>query len=226
MSCVDFLSFELKDLSFKIQLRLMLKSLEELRKESRQELAEDFQIPYYKAKHLKSALKPKYYPIITDHSRSTEDMLRDTKLSRNSLNFLRTALTSTGVDSKRIPSPSSDEVLLFLRYNPSTYEEICAGTGKTYNQAHCIAQTLRKKDRVRSVEINFSKNGVFCPERCTGAPHNRSIFFLPGDEEFLGLKVTEFVRDDLTPYMERSLSNTLRRILPSKAFYVAHRLCS
>ncbi len=201
--------------------------LDEMRKKSYKELSKDFGIKLYQADFLKSAINPDYYPIITDHNRSLEEMANDTGLCKNTIIGYRSVLIGVGLDSPRneIGKESIDKVLFFLINNPSTYEEICKGTKKTASQVSDIISNLRRKDKIRTVAIELGRRDCsdnFSTHDLVDGITGKSIAYKPGDERLLGQKLTEYLPKKLSRYERKSLSQRLKHFLPKEAFNSVH----
>ena len=200
--------------------------LDEMRKKSYKELARDLSIPEYQADFLKAAINPDYYSVITDHNRSLEEMANDTGLSKNAIVGYRSALIKAGLETpKNEGKESIDKVLLFLINKPSTYEEICRETGKTKSQVSGIITKLRRKDKIRTVTIELSRNDRsdnFSTHDLVDGITGKSIVYKPGDERLLGQKLTEYLPKKISRYERKSLTQRLKDILPKESFDTVH----
>jgi hypothetical protein len=122
-------------------------------------------------------------------------------------------------------SPESDKILSFIIGNPSTYEEIGKGIGKTQHRAGTLVAHLKRKNKARSVNIELGRRNhkrTFHSEQLIGGLTDKSIAYLPGEERLLGEKITEYLPEELTIGMRKSLTHKLKSILPKEAFDVVH----
>jgi len=78
-------------------------SIEEAREMSSRELSRVYDIPRTIAYYLKIALKPNYFPIITNHELSLEEMGKKLGVSWTTIDNYRNALRKAGLETRKKP---------------------------------------------------------------------------------------------------------------------------
>ena len=199
----------------------------ELRTMTKKELSSAYNIPECEANNLKYALDPFCFPIITDRNLSVDQMASCTGLGNETIRTYRSALIKAGLEDSRndFGVPKSDRVILYIRGNPSTYEEIAQGISSDVKRVGGVVAALRRGDKARSVTVKMVRRGTNSPfrsEDLVGKLTKKSIAYLQGDEGLLGLKVAAYIPGNLTMGMRKSLTQRMRRILPKESFDVVY----
>lgn len=207
-----------------------LETIEEIRSLSSDELSKACLIKREEARTLKLAVNPKHYSTIVDSSLSLEEMAKKTKLSQSTVSRYRNALINVGLETRkerhvRKGSKEKNQILKLVEGNPSTYREIIEVTGSTKELTSYYVRQLKKGDNVRTVKMNLGTGKGACPfhsKSLIGDLSGQNIVYCTGEEELLGKKIIEYLPNNLTRQVRKSLSGKLGRLLPKESFDVVH----
>ena len=204
----------------------MPKTLEELRKMSYKEIAEDLGIPKYKAIYLKIGIDPVYFPVLTDHSKSVKKMAEDTELKKSQVCNCRSALITTGIEKRKEkiefahrfkPAVKAYKVRDYITGNPSTNEEIGRYLGMNPNAAAQHINVLKRKGEARNVVMRLGTARDKCPfssEDLIGELSGKSIAYVEGDDKLVGKKITDYLSSEMGTLERRILTKKFNRFLP------------
>jgi predicted ArsR family transcriptional regulator len=118
-----------------------------------------------------------------------------------------------------------DEIVSALEKEPLTYKEISEKTGIPAEEVTQKIGRLRRKGTVRTVIIALGSSGrkrSFYSKDIVGELTGKAIAYFPWQEKGLGEKITDYIPDDLTLGMRKSLTHKLKNILPEKSFEVVY----